>query len=45
VSGLDTPSGKAYCDTADFLDRPADQWEVGRIIRLRIIFGGAAALA
>ena len=45
VSGLDTPSGKAYCDAADFLDRPADQRAVDRIIRLRIIFGGGAALA
>jgi hypothetical protein len=24
VSGLDAPSGKAYCDASDFLDRPAD---------------------
>ena len=45
VSGLDAPSGKAYCDTADFLDRPADQREAGRIIRLRIVFGGDTALA
>jgi len=45
VSGLDTPPGKAYCDTANFLDRPADQREAGRIIRLRIVFGGGAALA
>ena len=45
VSGLDTPSRKAYCDTADFLDRPADQREAGRSIRLRIVFGGGVALA
>jgi hypothetical protein len=44
VSGLDTPPGKTYCDTANFLDRPADQREAG-IIRLRIVFGGGAALA
>ena len=45
VSGLDTPPGKAYCDASDFLDRPADYREAGRIIRLLIVFGGGAALA
>jgi hypothetical protein len=45
VCGLDAPPGQAYCDTADFLDRPADQREVGYIIRVRIVFGGDAVLA
>lgn len=39
VCGMDAPSGEARCDTADFLDRPADQRRFLGIIR-RIVFGG-----
>jgi hypothetical protein len=42
VSGLDTVLGEPVGDTADFLDRPADQ---RRSILVHLLFGGVASFA
>src|SRR3546814_7872765 len=40
VGGVDPALRHPRCDASDFLDRPADQRRVGRVV-----FGGGAALA
>jgi hypothetical protein len=45
VSGLDAALCEADGDTADLLERPADQGARGALDALRFVFGGGGLLA